>query len=188
MENRFLKGFVKAANAKKVTSEDFEILFKKAYSADMGGLSSKDIAHIRDALSQEGYQAPYGSADEEAHRQYNSQILQARDREVNSIPEVEALVHGGKKGLIAGGIGGVSGALAGKALQHSNLLNLPYTTRAKLPTALGTSAAVISAILSAIPNAKRKYDQVNSIKKLNNPNNMEQLIGNTELDRAMLNH
>ena len=187
MTKDFLRGFIKAAVEKNLTKKDFGMLLKKAFDEEKQYLNSDDIATLRSSMSRKGITPPYDDPYGEKSRLYNAHMLNERDRNADKVPEMEAAMAGLGKGVVGAGIGGAAGAGVGTALRDSKLLNAPWSVKKHLPIGVGVSSAVLGAIIASLPSAKKRYDEVKALQKLNVPRNMNQLVQNTGLDTSYLN-
>jgi len=185
MNKQSIKGFIKAAAAAGLTRQEATELFKAAMASDQA-ISPIDMAHIRAALRDQGSDPAYGSNSQEDTTRYRADLLQRRDESLDKIPELEGILAGlgaGTKGAL---IGGGAGAASGYVLKHTPLLNIHPKFKTHLPTGMGVSAAVLAGILSSLPAAKKDYERTRSIKKLNSPQNMGDLLQGNRVEQEML--
>jgi hypothetical protein len=181
-----LFGFLKAAMQAEMPPDATVKLTKQAFGDY--DLKPEDIARIRMALQEEGVPAPYADPYGPTNANYNENILKARDKSLDQIPEVEGSLSAVSKGAIGAGIGGATGYGLGSILNAPNVLgsSVPYGFKKRLPGAMGTGGVILGALLSALPAYKQKVDQVKGLQKLNYPENMQTLINSIEKDKSLL--
>jgi hypothetical protein len=182
-----LLGFLKAAHAVELSAETTAALVKRAFGNY--DLRPEDIARIRLSLQEQGVSAPYSDPNGMLNANYNQNILQARDRSLDQIPEMEGALSAASRGLTGGLVGGAGGLGLGKLLNRPGILgsNVPYALRKKLPGGLGVGAGVMGALMGALPAYKQKVDEVRGLQKLNYPENLHKLISTIEADKTLLN-
>jgi hypothetical protein len=185
--NEIFTGFMKAASASGLSDEAISTLFKKAFSNE--SLTPDDVAKIRLALQEQGVTDSYSDPNGPSNTSYNQNLLRARDASLEEVPELSAGASAARKGLVGAGIGGLSGHSLGHILNSPGVLGpkVPYALRSRLPMGLGTSGAVIGALINALPAYKQKIDQVKGLQKLHSPENMGRLLANIQMDKAILN-
>jgi hypothetical protein len=181
-----LCGFLKAAASVELSGKTTADLLKRAFSS--GDLSPDDIALIRAALQEKGVPAPYADPYGPTNANYNQNILKARDESMQQIPEVQGASSAIRHGVGGAALGGVGGYALGNLLHSPNVLGgrVPYGLRSSLPKALGLGGAALGGLLASLPKYKQKVDEVKGLQKLNDPNNMENLLRSIETDKALL--
>jgi len=182
----FIRGFIKAADASGLSNEALLKLSKVLSKAGAAELTSDELLSIRKELAtpeniNNYYSAPYNN--------YAAQLLAERDKSLSSVPELSAIAEGGKAGAGGAALGGLSGYAAGSFLKGSNVLGsaIPYSVKRSLPTALGSSGAVIGALLKALPAYTDKLEASKALRKLHTPQNMAKVLNNMQMDRELLN-
>jgi len=185
--NEIFTGFMKAASASGLSDEAISTLFKKAFSNE--SLTPDDVAKIRLALQEQGVTDSYSDPNGPSNTSYNQNLLRARDASLEEVPELSAGASAARKGLVGAGIGGLSGFSLGHILNSPGVLGpkVPYALRSRLPIGMGTSGAVVGALINALPAYKQKIDQVKGLQKLHSPENMGRLLSNIQMDKAILN-
>jgi hypothetical protein len=182
-----LLGFLKAAHAVELSPETTAVLVKRAFGNY--DLRPEDIARIRLSLQERGVAAPYSDPNGILNANYNQNILQARDRSLDQIPEMEGALSAASRGLTGGLVGGAAGLGLGKLLNRPGILgnSVSYGLRKNLPGGLGAGAGMLGALLGALPAYKQKVDEVRGLQKLNYPENLHKLISTIEADKTLLN-
>jgi hypothetical protein len=187
IKKAFASGFVKAAIDKEVSIRDFSFLTKKALSSG-NRLTYDDVAAIKAQLASEGitddiYDDPSGKA----MRNYKAKLLASRDAASTQIPAVSAslvgLREGGLGALAGAGIGGTLGLLA----KHTPILNVPFKYRRNLPTLGSLGGSALGGIVTALPAAKKRYESLKALQKLNDPANLQALQQVAQDDNLVLN-
>jgi hypothetical protein len=181
-----LFGFLKAAMQAEMSPETTAKLTKQAFGDY--DLKPEDIARIRMALQEEGVPAPYADPYGPTNANYNENILRARDKSLDQIPEMEGSLSAVRKGAMGAGIGGAAGYGLGSLLNAPNVMGsaVPYGLKKRLPGAMGTSGVILGALLTALPAYKQKVDQIKGLQKLNYPENMQTLINSIDKDKTLL--
>jgi hypothetical protein len=179
----FIRGFIKAADASGLSNAALANVLSKVSSTE---LTTDELLAIRKELAtpeniNNYYAAPYNN--------YAAQLLTERDKSLTSVPELSAIAHGSKAGLGGAALGGLSGYAAGSFLRGSNVLGsaIPYSVKRSLPTALGSTGAVIGALLKALPAYTDKLESSKALRKLHTPQNMAKVLNNMQMDRELLN-
>jgi hypothetical protein len=182
--NAFTNGFIKAARNAGLTSEGLDRVLNKVAASE--NLTNDELLAIRKQLAtpqniENYYTAPY--------QNYAAQLLSERDKSLNNIPELAAVTQAAKSGIGGAAMGGLAGYGTGSFLRSGNLLGsaVPYSVRKSLPTALGSSGAVLGALLKALPAYTDKLEADKALRKLHTPQNMAHVLNNVQMDRALLN-
>lgn len=185
--NEIFTGFMKAAEESGVSDKAISTLFKKAFSNE--NLTPDDVAKIRLALQEQGVSDPYSDPYGPSGANYNQNLLRARDRSLDEVPELSAGSTAARKGLMGAAFGGAGGYALGSLLNSPGVLGskVPYGMRTRLPIGLGTSGAVVGALINALPAYKRRIDEIKGLQKLNSPENMNRLLSSVQMDKAILN-
>jgi hypothetical protein len=182
--NSFTTGFIKSAQTAKLNAEGLDKILKVANEANT--LTPQEIASIRQALDSKENQDSYFNG---LGKPYGAQLLAARDQALGVVPEFEGGMAAARSGAHGAAVGGLSGYGVGSMLRKSNILGsaVPYGFKRNLPVALGTTGAVVGALMKALPEYKSKIDQMQALRKLNDSARMHEMLGSLHIDRAVLN-
>jgi hypothetical protein len=181
--NAFTQGFISSAKKSGLTSLGLEKVIKTAEAA--GELTTDELLAIRKSLAthqniENYYNAPY--------QDYAAQLLAERDQNLHSIPELAATGKALTSAAAGGGLGALTGYGAGSALRSGNILGtgVSYGAKRRLPGILGATGATIGALASALPAYTEKLDQSKALRKLHTPQNIQKVLNNVRMDRALL--
>jgi len=181
--NPFIIGFIKAAQTSGLAQQGIDkVIDKVALSND---LTEDELLAIRRHLATPENIDNYSSAP---YKGYASQLLSERDQSVASVPELSSIGKAIGAGTGGAGVGGLAGYGAGRLLRDSNILGsaIPYAAKRSLPTALGSSGAVVGALLRALPAYVDNLEASKAFRKLHTPGNMAHVLNNVQMDRALL--
>lgn len=182
--NAFTQGFISAARDAGLNSEGLEKVVKKA--AMSGDLTDEELLAIRKSLATpQNIESYYGAP----YQNYAAQLLTERDQSLHNIPELAAAGKALTEGASGAAMGGLTGYGAGHMLRSGNILgsSIPYSVKKSLPTALGTTGAVIGALMKALPAYTEKLEQGKAYRKMHSPHNIQKVLNNVQMDRALLN-
>jgi hypothetical protein len=182
--NAFTQGFISAAKEAGLNPAGLKRVVEKV--AASGDLTEEELLAIRRSLAtpqniENYYGAPY--------QNFAAQLLAERDQNLHSIPELAAAGKALSGGATGAAMGGLTGYGAGHMLRSGNILgsSIPYSVKKSLPTALGTTGAVIGALVKALPGYTEKLEQGKAFRKMHAPHNIQKVLSNVQMDRALLN-
>jgi len=183
----FARGFIKAAQQKNVTLNDFSALVKKALLRG-DDLTIDDLRAIKADLAAQGVNVPYAEdPNGEQARAYRALLLAERDKAEGQIPSLSAGARGIGAGVAGAAVGGLGGSALGALAKHTEMLNLPYSIKKHMPVAGGVAGAALGGILTALPVAKQKYDAARAYNKLDAAKNIHALDRYNAQEAALMN-
>lgn len=181
--NAFTKGFISAAKDSGLNFSGLEKVVKVAEAS--GELTTDELLAIRRSLAtprniENYYNTPY--------QDYAAQLLAERDQNLHSVPELAATGKALTAGAAGAGLGGLTGYGAGSVLNTGNILGSAVSAgaRRKLPGILGAAGATVGALSAALPAYTEKLEQAKALRKLHTPQNIQKVLNNVRMDRALL--